>query len=80
MMNSITIEFGTEPGQYPISGVITDSVFRFAEISGIGYGSQFYTHIFSQGVGYVNYSNAFTPVAGDKIEIFFKQPVIYANA
>lgn len=75
MINSMTFEFGTQPGQYPITGFITDSIFRVAEVSGIGYGTQFFTHIFSQGVGYVNYSNAFTPTAGDKIEVFFRNPV-----
>lgn len=80
MINSIKFEFGSSPGQVPISGIITDTIFRFAEVAGLAYSSQDYSVNFTQGDGWIDYSNVFTPVAGDIVRVDFVNPMIIQKA
>lgn len=80
MINNIDFVFGNNPEQYPINGIITDSVFRICTVAGIGFDNQLYTSGFTQGNGYLDYSNNFTPISGQIAKIFFQYPLIMENA
>lgn len=80
MINSMFFEFGNSEGQYPINGYLTDSIFTVVQVTGIAYGSQYYSTEITQGQRSLNYANLFEPTAGDKVRIDFLNPLIMQNA
>lgn len=80
MINSMIFEFGNNEGQYPITGYVTDCIFGVAKVTGIAYGTQYYSTDIAQGSRSLNYGNIFTPVPGDKMRVDFLNPVIIQNA
>lgn len=82
MINSMFFEFGNNPGQVAITGSITDSIFRngYGIVSGLAYSNQDYSMNFTQGDGWVDYSNIFSPQAGDKVRVDFINPMIIQKA
>lgn len=80
MINSKEFEFGNSVDQYPITGYVTDSIFEVVKVTGIAYGTQYYSTDIQQGTRSLNYSNTFTPVPGDKMRVDFLNPLIIQNA